>query len=206
MSKDIKKLIEGKKIAKLDIGGGGNPTPGFINMDYRDIPGKVDITHDLTLFPWPIEDETFDVAMASHVLEHINPMPVDPRITGIAQMLLDKKLVSKKDMDKYVGEIAPGPIFIRFLNEVHRILKHGGEFMASFPYPGSPGFWQDPTHINGINETTFDYFDPKGFFSNGQLWNIYKPLPWYVKVNTWHQQGFSEVVLVKREFREDGKY
>ena len=40
MSKDIKKLIEGKKIAKLDIGGGGNPQPGFINMDYRKMPGS----------------------------------------------------------------------------------------------------------------------------------------------------------------------
>ena len=206
MSKDIKKLIEGKKIAKLDIGGGGNPTPGFINMDYRAIPGKVDIVHDLTLFPWPIEDETFDLATCSHVVEHLNPMPVDPRITGIAKMLLAKKLVSQKDLDKYLGEIAPGPIFMRFMDEAWRVLKVGGELLLSGPYAGSPGFYQDPSHINACNEITWDYFSPKGVQSNGLLWSIYKSKPFHVKLNTWHQGGFFEVVLEKMAFREDGKY
>src|SRR3990167_10896767 len=121
-------------------------------------------------------------------------------------MLLDKKIVSQKDMDKYVGEIAPGPIFIRFMNEVHRILKPGGEFLCAFPYATSHGFSQDPTHINQINETTFDYFDPKGPMSNGALWSIYKPLPWFLKVNVWHVQGNMECVLVKRAFNKDNKY
>ena len=206
MSKDIKKLIEGKKIAKLDIGGGGNPTPGFINMDYRDIPGKVDITHDLTLFPWPIEDETFDVATCSHVVEHLSPLPVDPRIAGLAQLLLDKKIVSQKDLDKYVGEIAPGPIFMRFMDEAWRVLKVGGELLLSGPYAGSPGFYQDPSHINACNETTWEYFTPKGPLTGGVLWGIYKSKPWKIKLNTWHQIGFFEVVLEKIAFREDGKY
>ena len=205
MSKDIKKLIEGKKIAKLDIGGGGNPQPGFINMDYRTMPG-VDIVWDITKFPWPIEDETFDVMTASHVVEHLNPMPVDPRITGLAQLLLDKKIVSQKDLDKYVGEIAPGPIFMRFMDEAWRVLKVGGELLLSGPYAGSPGFYQDPSHINACNEVTWDYFDPKGVQSNGLLWSIYKSKPFHVKLNTWHMQGFFEVVLEKMAFREDGKY
>ena len=206
MSKDIKKLIEGKKIAKLDVGGGGNPQPGFINMDYRAIPGKVDIVHDITKFPWPIEDETFDLATSSHVVEHLNPMPVDPRITGLAELLLAKKLISQKDLDKYVGEIAPGPIFMRFMDEAWRVLKVGGELLLSGPYAGSPGFYQDPSHINACNEVTWDYFDPRGVQSNGLLWSIYKSKPWRVKLNTWHMQGFFEVVLEKMALREDGKY
>ena len=204
--KDIERLIASKKIAKLDIGAGGNKKgQDWVGMDYRAMPG-IDIVWDLTMFPWPLADETFDVACASHVLEHLNPMPVDPRITGLAKLLLAKKLVSQKDLDKYVGEISPGPIFMRFMDEVWRVLKVGGEFLISVPYAGSPGFWQDPSHINGCSEVTWDYCDPKGIQSNGLLWSIYKQKPWHVKLNTWHVEGFMEVVLVKREFKEDGNY
>lgn len=205
-SKETQKIINLRKVAKLDVGCGANKQgKDWVGMDYRAMDG-VDIVWDIGKFPWPIADETFDLAATSHVLEHINPMPVDPRITGLAQMLLDKKLVSQKDIDKYVGEIAPGPVFMRFMDEVWRILKVGGEFLCAFPYAGSPGFWQDPTHINAINETTFDYFDPKGPFSNGGLWSIYKPKPWYLKINTWHVVGNMEVVLTKRAFNKDNKY
>ena len=204
--KDIEKLIASKKIAKLDLGGGGNPQPGFINMDYRDIPGKVDIVHDLTMFPWPIADETFDVIVASHLIEHLPHAPVDPRITGLAKMLLAKKLITQKDLDKYVGEIAPGPILMRWFDECWRVLKVGGELMLSGPYAGSPGDFQDPSHTGHVNEITFDYLDPKGVQSNGLLWSIYKQKPFHVKLNTWHMGGFFEVVLQKMAFREDGEY
>ena len=206
MSKEVKGIINKRKIAKIDIGCGANKQGNdWIGMDYRALPG-VDIVQDITLFPWKIADETFDLAATSHVVEHISPPPVDPRITGLAQMLLDKKLVTQKDMDKYVGEIAPGPIFLRFMDEVWRILKVGGEFLCAFPYAGSPGYWQDPTHCNGINETTFDYFDPKGPMSGGLLWDIYKPKPWILKINTWNMSAFAEVVLVKRALNKDNKY
>jgi len=204
--KHIKKAINLKKVSKIDIGCGGNKQgPDWVGMDYRAMPG-VDIVQDITKFPWPIADETFDLAVTSHVVEHINPMPVDPRITGLAELLLAKKLVTQKDLDKFLGEISPGPIFMRFMDEVWRILKVNGEFLCSLPYAASPGYWQDPTHCNGCNETTWDYFDPKGVLSGGLLWSIYKPKPWRIKINTWHMQGFSEVVLVKRALNKDNKY
>jgi hypothetical protein len=33
----------------------------------------------------------------------------------------------------------------------------------------------------------------------GQLYHIYSPLPWRIKINTWHSTGNIEVVLVKRD-------
>ena len=90
--------------------------------------------------------------------------------------------------------------FIDIMNEWWRILKYEGQLMIATPYGGSPGFWQDPTHINGCNETTWDYFDP---FGQG-LYKIYKPKPWKIEKSLWNMQGNIEVVLAKR--REDKSY
>jgi len=55
----------------LDIGCGPAKVNGFIGMDIRDLPG-IDIVHDLNLTPWPIQDESVDLIVASHVIEHVN--------------------------------------------------------------------------------------------------------------------------------------
>lgn len=69
---DIDTLLEKYGGIRLDIGGGGNPQQGFVNMDYRDLPG-VDIVHNWDNRPWPLPDESVLVAVASHVVEHVNP-------------------------------------------------------------------------------------------------------------------------------------
>lgn len=101
-------------------------------------------------------------------------------------------------------------IFISFMNEVWRILKPGGEFMIGAPYATSQGMFRDPTHVNFVNEETWSYFDPDDNFYKGGLYNIYSPLPWRIKINTWHNNGNVEVVLVKRdilpEYKVDEEY
>ena len=58
---------------QLDVGCGGNKHgPDWLGIDKRALEG-VDIVHDLEVFPWPLEDETVIRAIASHVVEHINP-------------------------------------------------------------------------------------------------------------------------------------
>jgi SAM-dependent methyltransferase len=69
---DIDKLIKEKSGIRLDIGCGGNKNQGFVGIDILPLPG-VDIVHDLETFPWPLPDECVTTAVASHVLEHINP-------------------------------------------------------------------------------------------------------------------------------------
>ena len=46
--------------------------PEYTGMDKRPLPG-VDIMHDCELFPWPLENESCLMIMASHAVEHINP-------------------------------------------------------------------------------------------------------------------------------------
>lgn len=70
--KEIQDLIKEKQGIKLDIGCGDNKQPGFVGIDMLPLP-SVDIVWDLETFPWPLPDECVMTAVASHVLEHINP-------------------------------------------------------------------------------------------------------------------------------------
>jgi len=90
-------------------------------------------------------------------------------------------------------------IFIEFMNEAWRILKSGADFIIGAPYATSVGMFRDPTHVNFINEETWSYFDPMDQLYQGALYHIYSPLPWQIKVNTWHSSGNVEVVLTKRD-------
>lgn len=171
--KNLTQLLKEKSGIRLDIGCGSNKQPGFVGMDYRKVDG-VDIVQDLEKFPWKdLPDESVLVAIASHVVEHINP--------------------------------AKGT-FIRFMDEVWRILKPDGEFAIVTPYAGSHGYFQDPSHVNPCNETTWSYFDPLDKSTGGQLYGIYKPKPWKIKEGTLSlkKTGNIEVVMVKR--REDPSY
>jgi SAM-dependent methyltransferase len=55
---------------KLDIGCGRNKRAGFIGIDFVAGDG-VDIVHDLTVFPWPIETNASDEIVMSDVIEHL---------------------------------------------------------------------------------------------------------------------------------------
>ena len=59
-------------VIKIDLGGGSNPQPGFINMDIRALPG-VDVVHDWDDIPWPFPDSCATIIIAGHVVEHVNP-------------------------------------------------------------------------------------------------------------------------------------
>lgn len=70
--KELDAIIKAREEVKVDLGGGDEPQPGFINIDIRDLP-KVDIVHDLEVFPWPLPNDCADFLMASHIVEHIEP-------------------------------------------------------------------------------------------------------------------------------------
>ena len=182
---DIDDLLKKESGIRLDIGCGGHKQKGFVGMDIQPLPG-VDIVHDFLSFPWPLPDECCLLAMASHVIEHIPPV-----------WWRDGK--------------TEWP-FLRFMDEVWRVLKPEAKFVASMPYAGSRGYWQDPTHVNGCNEVTWLYFDPLnaagGIEPDGvaMFYKFYRPKPWEVDVNQifTDQVGNMEVVLRKR--REDPVY
>jgi SAM-dependent methyltransferase len=68
----IDEILAAHSGIRLDIGCGGNKQETFVGLDIRPLDG-VDIVHDFEDIPWPLPDESVLVAVASHVVEHINP-------------------------------------------------------------------------------------------------------------------------------------
>ncbi len=88
--------------------------------------------------------------------------------------------------------------FINFMDEVWRVMKVGGQLAISCPHGYSPGYLQDPTHCNALNETTWSYFDPECPYTGGFLYRIYAPKPWQIEHLTWSPSANIEVILRKR--------
>ena len=55
---------------KIDLGCGEHKTEGLLGIDIVQRP-NVDIVHDLSLFPYPFEDNSVEFIQAHHVLEHV---------------------------------------------------------------------------------------------------------------------------------------
>jgi ubiquinone/menaquinone biosynthesis C-methylase UbiE len=75
--KAARSFVEAKEANKdkvyLDIGCGENKqAPYFIGIDRREMEG-IDVVWDVEEFPWPIPDDVADLAIASHLVEHIKP-------------------------------------------------------------------------------------------------------------------------------------
>jgi len=56
--------------AILDVGCGSAKFPGAVGMDISS-ETEADIVHDLDLFPYPIDDDSFDEILAQDVIEHV---------------------------------------------------------------------------------------------------------------------------------------
>lgn len=87
--------------------------------------------------------------------------------------------------------------FIPVMDEMWRVLEHGGQAQITGPYGWSHGFVQDPTHTKPLNETLFAYFTPKEWTGlDCPLYDIYKPKPWeFVQVPQYSTGGNIIVIL-----------
>lgn len=130
--------------AHLDLGSGARPSNPFkcktliasdVNpsaLDNGDLNFSFVRITDISSIP--LKDNSVDTVSAFDLLEHI------PR-----------------SWPSNSGEYR-NP-FIEIMNEIHRVLKPGGVFLAVTPAFPSPQAFQDPTHVNIISEETISYFD-----------------------------------------------
>jgi SAM-dependent methyltransferase len=56
---------------KINLGAGADIRAGYINHDIVGL-SRIDIVHDLNVYPWPWENEVCDELVAKDVLEHLN--------------------------------------------------------------------------------------------------------------------------------------
>ena len=56
---------------KLNLGSGGEPREGYVNIDKNPCALRVDVVHDLDRYPWPFESEVADEILMEHCLEHL---------------------------------------------------------------------------------------------------------------------------------------
>ncbi len=126
----------------LDLGCGYAPRNPYgqdeiwgidISQEVLQLSGKIKYS-DLSVEKIPFEDNNFDSVSAYDFLEHI------PRVLASG----------KKEHMRFP--------FIELMNEIWRVLKHGGLLYAVTPaYPRQEAF-VDPTHVNIITEKTHMYF------------------------------------------------
>ncbi len=151
----------------LDIGGGANPNPGYVNIDILDIP-EVDIVWDLEKFPWPLEDESVIRALASHVLEHIDP----------------HKGVFIDVMNEIWRILKPRAQFAF-------VVPHG----ESKGYIQDPTHCNP---MNETTMHYFDPDPEGKTTIGPRLYNFYKPKPWKIEKQYFNNDLFLEVLLTKR--------
>lgn len=117
------------KMLKIDLACGQRKKLGFKGLDREGVK-DVDIIHDLTVYPWPIKDESVMEFHCAHYVEHI------PIILADGSYGLHK-----------------------FMEEVYRCLIPSGIITIEVPYYMSEGAFQDPTHCRFITDKSFVYYN-----------------------------------------------
>ena len=154
----------------LDIGcGAGRDPRADAGLDFYPYPG-VTIVHDVTSFPWPIPDQTYDGAISHQLIEHL----------------------------PHKDETAGRDVFFQFFDEVWRILKPGGTFSFDVPHYQWPATYSDPTHRRFYNERAFSHLwtPDRDYLYARKPWQLaeirtdrwYGGQSWF---NTWHFQRYA---------------
>ncbi len=133
---------------KIDLACGASKKEGYFGIDVAAIEG-VDLVHDLTIYPWPLEDNSVELLNCTHYIEHI------PHQEWGA--LLKESNSFEEFKEKALYDTRDG--VIKFIDEIYRIMKKKGKVTISAPYVSSMRSYGDPTHTRYMHDMSFYYFN-----------------------------------------------
>lgn len=141
-------MAEDKKKFKIDLAcGDRKKSSEYFGVDAVKCDG-VDLVHDLNIYPWPFENESVDEVWCSHYVEHIPHSTMEAVLKQSSSFdEFKKNMLNEKDG------------FIKFFNEINRILKPGGKITIIAPYYMSIRAFGDPTHKRYVGEFSFYYLN-----------------------------------------------
>src|SRR4030042_5017867 len=146
---------------KLDLGCGSNKQgEDFIGVDISSETLDVNIVHDLTTYPWPFEDNSIDEIHCSQYVEHI------PHDTGVKEALLESNTF--EEFKKLYFEKSKLDGYIKFFNELYRIMKPDSKAMIIVPYYTSIRAFGDPTHHRYVGDFSMYYLN-RGWRESNKL-------------------------------------
>jgi hypothetical protein len=125
----------------------------WVNIDRVGTVGA-DKVFDLFTYPWPLESNSYDGAILTHVAEHI-PHEIKARdFREDDSTTIDA--TSKRCTE--LLELQDG--FFAFFSELARVLTPGAEVHLISPYGMATDAFVDPTHTRHLFPNTFYYFVP----------------------------------------------
>ena len=162
-----------------------DPAVEWDNIDINDLPG-VDRIINLFDYPWPIEDNTYDAVVISHLAEHI-----------------PHHIMRGGELIGHDPEFQDG--FFAFFGELWRILKPGGILYCAVPYAWSNSGISDPTHTRYLTPATIYYLiNADGVnstfkYRTGGQWQ-----PLTFEDFTWrpHENAVKEIIRTFQHLRE----
>lgn len=136
--------------------------PLWRNVDRNAEPG-VDEVVDVFTYPFPWEDNSFDGALLTHLVEHIpHEIKVDDRhiLAGVAtgettMRIRPGKIAMQLDNLARIAAMQDG--WYAFFSELYRVLTPGAVVHILSPYGWSQGAITDPTHTRLVTEHTFTH-------------------------------------------------
>lgn len=141
---------------KLDLACGDNKREGYKGIDVAKTD-SVDYVADLQQYPWPIESESAEEVNCSHYIEHIKHDNVALDLAAVLDKSESFEEFKKNINDTSFLQSKDG--FIKFFNELYRIMKKGGKATIVSPYYTSIRGFGDPTHTRYLGEWSFYYLN-----------------------------------------------
>lgn len=139
----------------------------WVNIDRVAQPGIAEVVN-VFRYPWikssdgkPFEDNSFDVVIATHMIEHI-PHQIKLHHFGFGTSDIKGMSHHGVTVDKYLLDLEDndGDGWFAWFYQAWKVLKPGGLLHIVCPYAWAYSGMSDPTHTRYILPGSFSYFVP----------------------------------------------